>query len=249
MNIHGFVTLTLLDYPGRLASVVFLGSCSFRCPYCQNGNLVLSPENEPSISEADVLSFLKKRQGILEGVCVSGGEPTLYAHLPHFIRRIKALGYLVKLDTNGSNPEMIRALHQEHLIDYVAMDIKSSLTHYAAAAGLDPASRQTERLLQNIDASKTYLMNSGIDYEFRTTVVRELHQASDFEEIGQWLAGCKRYYLQSYRTSAHILASLSDPSVVFHAYSPEEMADFRRILQKTIPSAALRGLDETPEHA
>ena len=114
MNIHGFITLTLLDYPEHLAASVFLGSCNLRCPFCQNGNLVLSPENEPSISEEEVLAFLKKRSGILEGVCISGGEPTLYRELPDFISKIKALGYLVKLDTNGTNPEMLRFLYENH---------------------------------------------------------------------------------------------------------------------------------------
>ena len=123
MNIHGFITLTLLDYPEHLAASVFLGSCNLRCPFCQNGNLVLSPENEPSISEEEVLAFLKKRSGILEGVCISGGEPTLYRELPDFISKIKALGYLVKLDTNGTNPEMLRFLYENHLLDYIAMDI------------------------------------------------------------------------------------------------------------------------------
>ena len=117
MNIHGFITLTLLDYPEHLAASIFLGGCNLRCPFCQNGNLVLSPENEPSISEEEVLAFLKKRSGILEGVCISGGEPTLYRELPDFISKIKALGYLVKLDTNGTNPEMLRFLYENHLLD------------------------------------------------------------------------------------------------------------------------------------
>ena len=122
MNIHGFITLTLLDYPEHLAASIFLGGCNLRCPFCQNGNLVLSPENEPSISEEEVLAFLKKRSGILEGVCISGGEPTLYRELPDFISKIKALGYLVKLDTNGTNPEMLRFLYENHL-QYVSQHL------------------------------------------------------------------------------------------------------------------------------
>lgn len=139
MNIHGFITLTLLDYPEHLAASIFLGGCNLRCPFCQNGNLVLSPENESSISEEEVLAFLKKRSGILEGVCISGGEPTLYRELPDFISKIKALGYLVKLDTNGTNPEMLRFLYENHLLDYIAMDIKTQPEQYGksfrAAAG------------------------------------------------------------------------------------------------------------------
>ena len=148
MNIHGFITLTLLDYPEHLAASVFLGSCNLRCPFCQNGNLVLSPENEPSISEEEVLAFLKKRSGILEGVCISGGEPTLYRELPDFISKIKALGYLVKLDTNGTNPEMLRFLYENHLLDYIAMDIKTQPEQYAKVSGLQPDAAGTQKLLQ-----------------------------------------------------------------------------------------------------
>lgn len=243
MNIHGFLTLTLLDYPGRLASVLFLGACNFRCPFCQNGNLVLSPDKEPCISEQEILAFLKKRKGILDGVCISGGEPTLYAELPGFIHKIKSLGYLIKLDTNGTNPEMLRYLHQQQLIDYVAMDIKSSLSCYAAVSGLNPDSRQTEAFLKNITESAAYLMSSGIDYEFRTTVVQELHSAADFEEISRWLAGCRRYYLQIYRESEHILASLINPNASFHACSKNQMEAFRQILLKTVPLVEVRGQD------
>ena len=183
MNIHGFITLTLLDYPEHLAASIFLGGCNLRCPFCQNGNLVLSPENEPSISEEEVLAFLKKRSGILEGVCISGGEPTLYRELPDFISKIKALGYLVKLDTNGTNPEMLRFLYENHLLDYIAMDIKTQPEQYAKVSGLQPDAAGTQKLLQNINLSKEYIMSCGIDYEFRTTVVRELHDEEDFREI------------------------------------------------------------------
>lgn len=243
MNIHGFLTLTLLDYPEHLASVVFLGSCNLRCPFCQNGNLVLAPEQEPCISEAEVLAFLKKRRGLLDGVCISGGEPTLYRELPDFIRKIKDLGYLVKLDTNGSNPEMLQYLHQEHLIDYVAMDIKTSPSHYAAVSGLDPENSRTKHLLENIFTSVKYLMNSGIDYEFRTTVVDELHHSSDFSEISQWLLGCKRYYLQVYKNSENILASFEDPDISFHAPSKETLENWCATLRQTIPTVEIRGID------
>ena len=166
MNIHGFITLTLLDYPEHLAASIFLGGCNLRCPFCQNGNLVLSPDNEPSISEEEVLAFLKKRSGILEGVCISGGEPTLYRELPDFIEKVKALGYLVKLDTNGTNPEMLRFLYENHLLDYIAMDIKTQPEQYAKVSGLQPDAASTQKLLQNINLSKEYIMSCGIDYEF-----------------------------------------------------------------------------------
>lgn len=245
MNIHGFLTLTLLDYPGQLACVLFLGGCNLRCPFCQNGNLVLAPEKEPCIAEKEIFSFLQKRKKLLDGVCITGGEPTLYKELPDFIQKIKELGYLVKLDTNGTNPDMLRHLHEEHLIDYVAMDIKSSLSGYAAVAGLEPKSTLTETLLQNIAASAEYLMRSGIDYEFRTTVVRELHSSTDFSEIARWLSGCRRYYLQIYRESENILASMKTPEISFHAPSAEELENYCTILRKTIPATEIRGLDKS----
>ncbi len=184
MNIHGFITLTLLDYPEHLAASVFLGSCNLRCPFCQNGNLVLSPENEPSISEEEVLAFLKKRSGIIEGVCISGGEPTLYRELPDFISKIKALGYLVKLDTNGTNPEMLRFLYENHLLDYIAMDIKTQPEQYAKVSGLQPDAAGTQKLLQNINLSKEYIMSCGIDYEFlhnrcKGTATRKISEKSE----------------------------------------------------------------------
>lgn len=243
MNIHGFITLTLLDYPEHLAASIFLGGCNLRCPFCQNGNLVLSPENEPSISEEEVLAFLKKRSGILEGVCISGGEPTLYRELPDFISKIKALGYLVKLDTNGTNPEMLRFLYENHLLDYIAMDIKTQPEQYAKVSGLQPDAAGTQKLLQNINLSKEYIMSCGIDYEFRTTVVRELHDEENFREIGAWLSGYSRYYLQPYRESEHILASMQNPESCFHAPDTESLHRYIEILKKTIPNVELRGKD------
>jgi len=243
MNIHGFITLTLLDYPEHLAASIFLGGCNLRCPFCQNGNLVLSPENEPSISEEEVLAFLKKRSGILEGVCISGGEPTLYRELPDFISKIKALGYLVKLDTNGTNPEMLRFLYENHLLDYIAMDIKTQPEQYVKVSGLQPDAAGTQKLLQNINLSKEYIMSCGIDYEFRTTVVRELHDEEDFREIGAWLSGCSRYYLQPYREAEHILASMQNPESCFHAPDTESLHRYIEILKKTIPNVELRGKD------
>lgn len=243
MDIHGFVTLTLLDYPGHLGATLFLGSCNFRCPFCQNGNLVLAPECEAFIPQDEVLAVLKKKSRILEGVCISGGEPTLHRELPAFIRKLKEMGYLIKLDTNGTNPEMLQLLYDEQLLDYVAMDIKSSLSGYAQASGLEPDHPRTAALLKKIEASVVWLMNSGIDYEFRTTVVKELHSIADFEEIGQWIAGCRRYYLQPYQESEHILAALSNPDTAFHAHTKEELKTFQALLQKTIPIVEIRGLD------
>ena len=231
MKIHGFNTLTLLDYPGKVGATLFLGGCNFRCPFCQNGNLVLHPEQEPFIPEEEVLAYLKKRQGILDGVCISGGEPTLYPDLPELIQKIKALGYLVKLDTNGSRPEVLRQLCREKLIDYAAMDIKSSPAHYKKTAGCEAL--DIDAILESVD----YLKSDVLEYEFRTTVVRELHTADDFADIALWLAGCRAYYLQAYRDSESVIR----PG--FSSCSREELEAFCRILRKKIPLVALRGID------
>lgn len=230
MRIHSLNRLTLLDYPGHTGATLFLGGCNFRCPFCQNGSLVLAPHLEPQIPMSEVLSFLKKRQGILEGVCISGGEPTLHADLPALARRMKSMGYLVKLDTNGTNPAMIRSLYREGLIDYVAMDIKSSPERYDTSAGIMPS-------MAAIAESAAYLMESGIDYEFRTTVVAELHREEDFIHIGEWLQNAKAYYLQAYRDSAGVL----HPGL--HSCTKVQMERFRQILLSTIPHVEIRGMD------
>ena len=231
MKIHGFNKLTLLDYPKHIGATLFLGGCNFCCPYCQNGNLVTAPKREPFIPTADVLDFLRKRCGILEGVCISGGEPTLHAELPTLIKQIKTLGYLVKLDSNGTNPQMIQELAADGLIDYVAMDIKSSKVHYAKAAGCHSFS------LDSICETVDFLMHGTLDYEFRTTVVRELHTAADFEAIGDWLAGCRAYFLQSFQASDNVLTN------GLSSYSKEDLLAFKEILDKKIPRVALRGVD------
>lgn len=232
MKIHGFNTLTLLDYPGHIGATLFVGGCNFRCPFCQNAGLVLSPQKEPFIEEEEIFSYLKKRQKLLEGVCITGGEPTLYEkELPRFLDRIKELGYLVKLDTNGTNPRLIRSLHEEGLIDYAAMDIKSSPKNYGKAVGLESPD------LTPIFDSVQYLMSSGLEYEFRTTVVRELHSMEDFEAVGEWLKGCRAYYLQAYKDSENVIQR------GFSSCSKEELERFREVLKKTIPLVELRGID------
>jgi len=232
MKIHGFNTLTLLDYPGHIGAILFLGGCNFRCPFCQNAGLVLHPEQEPWVPEEEVFSCLKKRRGVLEGICISGGEPTLYNDLPQLVRQIKNLGYKVKIDTNGTNPAMLRHLHAEGLIDYIAMDIKSSKKNYGCASGINTFH------LTPIEESVDFLMHSGIDYEFRTTVVQELHRDSDFEDIAIWLQGCRRYFLQAYQHSDQII------SPGFHSHTYEKMESFAAILRKKIPLVDLRGIDK-----
>lgn len=231
MKICGLNKTTLLDYPGKVAAAIFLGSCNFRCPFCQNSPLVLHADREPEISREEVLSFLKKRQGILEGVCITGGEPTLSNDLEDFIREIRSFGYAVKLDTNGSRPRVLKDFVRKNLIDKAAMDIKSCPDNYGNAAGLLYPD------LDSIKESADFLLEGHIDYEFRTTVVRELHTEKDFQEIAQWLKGAKAYYLQAYKDSEEVL----QPG--FSSYSREELERFRSILLETIPLVEIRGVD------
>lgn len=231
MSIHGLNKLTLLDYPGKVAATLFLGSCNFRCPFCHNGDLVLNPGSQPMLPMEDVLKFLKKRQGILEGVCITGGEPTLYADLEELICAIRQLGYAVKLDTNGYRPSVLKDLLGKGLLDMVAMDIKSDQAGYADAAGL----KNIE--LSRIEESVQLLLEGHVTYEFRTTVVKELHNIHTFENIGKWIAGCDAYYLQSYKDSDRVIA----PG--FHTNTKEELEEYRQLLLKTIKRVEIRGVD------
>lgn len=231
MKIHGFQKTTLLDYPGHVAATVFVGGCNFRCPFCHNGMLVLEPEAQPEIPEEEVLSYLHKRRGILEGICVTGGEPTLQPDLEAFIRRIKGLGYLVKLDTNGGCPQILEQLLREGLLDYVAMDIKASPDNYAAAAGLKEIN--FDRIRQSI----CLLMESSISYEFRTTVVKGIHTLEEFEEIGRLLQGCRAYFLQGFRESEGMVGQGCQ------AFSAREMEKMAELAGKYIDRVELRGVE------
>ena len=179
--IAGLQKMTLLDYPGKVACTVFLQGCNYACPFCHNSQL-LCFEAEPFLQEEELLAFLKKRTGILEGVCITGGEPTLYAGLENLLRQIKALGYCVKLDTNGSKPGVLRMLAEEGLIDYVAMDVKNSPDRYAQTVGV-PGLK-----LGSVEESLRFLIGGGVPYELRTTLVQQLHDAASIEEMGRWLA-------------------------------------------------------------
>ena len=231
MNIQGFQKTTLLDFPGHVAATVFFGGCNFRCPFCHNGDLVLSPDREPSFSQEEILSYLKKRSRILDGVCVTGGEPTLQADLASFLTQIKALGLAVKLDTNGYRPERLAALCEEGLVDYVALDIKGAPYQYARICGLPQLD------LSRIEASVDFLKKGTVDYEFRTTVVRELHKEEDFAAIGAWLAGASAYYLQGYQDSAQVI------SPGFTAYSLPELQSFQKLLRSWLPCVEIRGVE------
>lgn len=233
MYLSGLQKLTLLDYPGHLAAIVFLNGCNFRCPFCQNSSLVLHTEETALISTDEFRAFLKKRAGILEGICITGGEPTLCKELPELISMIHQEGYLVKLDTNGTNPELLASLLRDHMLDYVAMDIKAGRPNYANAAGLSSDSGS----LSKIESSVQLLLHSEIDYEFRTTVVGGLHTEADFVDIAQWIRGCRHYYLQSFRDCDEVLQK--DHS--FFPFPAEQMQKFLELVQKEIPQASLRG--------
>lgn len=243
MQICALAKTTLLDYPQHVAATVFLGGCNFRCPYCHNRDIVFADDSiksgalTPCSSEA-LFSFLEKRRGILTGVCLTGGEPTLNPELPDFLRRIKALGYSTKLDTNGSNPDMLRRLIEDCLIDYCAMDIKNTPAKYGVTAGL-PGLSADSPLLAHIRASVDILLaagRNGFDYEFRTTIVKELHDEHDMCVISDWIAGASAYFLQSYTESAGVIAR------GFHAHTPETLKRFAGLCAAAVPNTQIRGV-------
>lgn len=228
MKISGLQKLTLLDYPGKMACTVFTHGCNFRCGFCHNA-LLVTEDNSDIISEDEFFAFLKKRQGILEGVCISGGEPTLQADLREFITKVKSLGYAVKLDTNGTNPRLLKSLIEDNLLDYVAMDIKHSPDKYDSIC-----SCQVD--MDTIRESVSIIMDSGIDHEFRTTTVREYHTAEDFDAIAQWIKGDSKYFLQHFEDSGNLIGdNLS-------AFTKEEMTAFADRIREKVPNIALRGV-------
>ena len=231
MKICGLNKTTLLDYPDLVAATVFLAGCNFRCPFCHNRSLVLEAASCPSLSQEEILTFLKKRQGILDGVCITGGEPTLNDDLENFLFQIRQLGYKIKLDTNGSRPDILKYLTSQKLIDKIAMDIKSSPENYSRLCGLENPN------LEQINQSIAFLLGNTIDYEFRTTVVRELHTEEDFQKISLWIQGAKACYLQAYKDSEEVIK----PG--FSSYSRKELENFRRILLNTVSTVEIRGMD------
>ena len=245
MILHGLGKLTLLDYPGYLACTAFTGACNFRCPFCHNALLVLSPNACEHITEEEFFAFLTSRKGRLEGVCITGGEPTLQPDLPEFLSKIKELGFLIKLDTNGYRPEILKHLLAQGLIDAVAMDIKNAKEAYALTVGLPEESF----CIGSVEESIRTLLTSGIPHEFRTTVVKELHDADRFLSIGHWLshlsATCglgqvcnSPYFLQEFKASDSLICG---ESTLFHAHDTETMNSFVSVLQPYLPNTKLRG--------
>ena len=230
MIIQGLQKLTLLDYPGKVACTIFTAGCNFRCPFCHNASLVIDTSANETIPEEEIFRFLTKRQGILDGVCISGGEPLIQDGIEEFIRQIKEMGYDVKLDTNGSFPDKLIRLVEAGLIDYVAMDIKNSQEHYGRTIGIEDYD------IRDVHRSVKYLMSGKVPYEFRTTVVREFHQRSDFASIGRWIRGAREYYLQQFVDSGDLIR----PGL--HGYNKEIMEQALEVVKRDVESAKLRGL-------
>ena len=233
MIIKGFQKLTLLDFPGRVAATVFTPGCDFRCPFCHNASLVLDRNDVPEDPEK-VLEFLKGRFGRLTGVAITGGEPLMQPDIADFMQALKDIGYAVKLDTNGSFPAKLRSLIDQGLVDYVAMDIKNCREKYAATCGLPEGA--SGGLLANIDESISILREKKIDYEFRTTVVKELHSPQDLVSMARWMAGDDKFFLQCFKDSGDILR----PGL--SAWSDAEMARFCDDLKAFLPLVQLRGI-------
>lgn len=230
MKIHGLNKTTLLDYPGHVAATVFTGGCNFRCPFCHNKDLVLCPEGQPLIAETEVIDFLKKRKGIITGVCITGGEPTLQPDLKEFLVKVKGIGLKVKLDTNGYRPEIIKEIISDGLADYVAMDIKSCQAGYGEAAGREDID------VTPIQESVSYLLEGRTEYEFRTTIVKELHTEETMEEIGKWICGCRVYYLQSYEENKNVICQ------GFHACTKEELTAYKKVVNSYVQNVEIRGI-------
>jgi len=230
MLIHGLQKLTLLDFPGAAACTVFTAGCNFRCPYCHNSSLVTHIDPEAVMEEDEFFAFLKKRKGILDGVAITGGEPTMEPDLLGFMRRIRAEGFQVKLDTNGSRPEVLETVLKEGLADYVAMDIKNSRENYGRAIGIK--NYDTAR----VEKSASMLMSGSTPFEFRTTVVDGINTLEDFRLIGEWLRGDELYFLQNFKDSGDLI----DPET--RGKTPEEMAEILNLVLEYIPKAEIRGL-------
>ena len=228
MIINGLMKLTLLDFPGKTACTVFFGGCNFRCPFCHNAALVLG-EGE-NISEEEFLNFLRRREGVIDGVAITGGEPLMREGMPDFMRRIKEAGFLVKLDTNGSYPERLREIIDAGLCDYVAMDIKSSPEGYDRVAG---CTVPIDKVRESVDL----LLEGRVDYEFRTTAAAGLVLPEDFDGIGKWISGAKRYYIQNFVDSGELLGEGAS------AYSKEELEAFADVVRHYVGDVQLRGID------
>lgn len=228
---NGLQKLTLLDFPGKVACTLFTAGCDFRCPFCHNASLVYRDDKLETFTDDEILDFLRKRKGILEGVAITGGEPMLNSGLADFMKKVRELGYAVKLDTNGSYPDRLADVIESGLADKVAMDIKNSKEKYGLTVGIPDYD------IKPVEESVDILLNCKIDYELRTTVTADFHEESDFEKIGTWIKGAKAYFLQNFVNSGELI----DENI--KGVSPEEMNGFLAVVRKYIPDAQLRGVE------
>ena len=231
----GFQRVSLLDYHGKVAAIVFVGGCNFRCPFCYNRDLVLNPKSPPSLREEEILRYLKKKKDWLDGLVVTGGEPTIHAGLPGFLEKVKELGYSVKLDTNGSNPKLLAGLLGRRLVDYVALDVKAPLIEerYQAVTGMPGRG-----VVEEVEASIALLLSNGVDYEFRTTVVPNLLSEEDILLIAERIKGAKGYYLQQFKpTGSHIDEKYSEIT----PYPLEVLLEIQRRIAHDFGTCKVRG--------
>lgn len=230
MNIQGLQKLTLLDYPGKMACTIFTAGCNLRCPFCHNSRLVINPEKQSEYSDEEIFAFLKKRVGVLDGVAITGGEPLLQNDIEDFIRRVKELGYSVKLDTNGTFPDKLRSIVEKGLVDYVAMDIKNSPELYAETVGI--SGYKISKIKESID----FLLEGKVDYEFRTTVVREFHSVFGMNSLGEMIKGAKRHFLQGFIDSGELIG------FGMSAVPKEEMERMQKIMLQYVDECEIRGV-------
>lgn len=231
LPIKGVQKLSLIDYPPYMVATVFLANCDFRCPYCQNPDLIKNPDKLPTITEEELIEFLKSRKKWLDGICITGGEPCIHKELPELIKRIKELGFKIKLDTNGSKPEMIKVLINEQLIDYIAMDIKAPLDNYEEVTQVKV---DKEKIKESVD----FIISSGIDYEFRLTCVPTLHKEEDFVKIGEWLKDCKRFFIQQFSPKICLNKEFEN----IKPFTEVRLKKFKEILENYINKVEIRGI-------
>ncbi len=232
MKIHGLEKLSLVDYDGFVAATVFTGGCNFKCPFCHNATLVTDFNELSVIEEQDVLDYLIKRKGIIEGLCITGGEPTLNKDLPDFCSKIKEIGISIKVDSNGTNPKMIKTLAENGLADYFAIDIKNDKTSYAKTVGLSTFD------LSNVEKTVSYLINGKIGYEFRTTIINQFHKENNIREITKWIEGADKYFLQKFKSGDNCLSPNGLTPV-----PDNEALKFVNIAKPYVKSISLRGYD------
>lgn len=232
MQVTGIQKLTLLDYPGTVACTVFTAGCNFRCPFCHNAMLVLPEQIETNyLTDGEVFDFLRKRRGVLDGVAVTGGEPLLHRDMPEFLSRIKELGYKIKLDTNGSNPALLREIVEAELVDRVAMDIKNAPESYAETIGFERFD------IAPVEQSKNFLLEGSVDYEFRTTVVRGIHTKESLIGAAKWISGAKEYYLQQFKDSGSLVMGEG-----LSAYDEKQMHELAEAVREYVPTVEVRGV-------